>query len=172
MNAITKVINKLSTFGFWLSTAGICFVTLLISFDIIFRIFGYPILGSYEIVEIAMSIVVFWAFAYTQHKKGNVNVTMFLKLLPPKVRMACYSFTSFLSVIMIGIVTYAAFLYGAIVLEKGSASGILDIPFYPFYYIEGVAMALLTIVLLFDAINTVKALFDKELAGEIEKYWI
>lgn len=172
MNAINKVMDRLSKYGFWLSTAGICFVTLLISFDIIFRLFGYPILGSYEIVEIAMSIVVFWAFAYTQRKKGNVNVTMFLKLLPPKVRMTCYAFTSILSVVMIGFVTYAAFNYAGIVMEKQSATGILDIPFYPFYYIEGVAMALLTIVLLFDAINTLRALFNREIAQEIEKYWI
>ncbi len=172
MKAFLNFITKVSKVGFWLSTLGVTVMTLLIVLDIILRLFGVPLLGTYEIIEIVMSIVVFASFAYTQTEKGHIHVTMFLVLMPTKMRFICYSLTSFVSTFLVGAITYAAFTYAGKLIEKGTSSGVLGIPFYPFYYLESLAMAIFTIIMLIDAIKTFIAIFNQDMAKEIQSTWV
>ena len=61
------------------------------------------------------------------------------------------------------------------VIEKytqGDASANLLIPVWPSVVVEFLAFALLAIVLLKDCIQSFYAIFDKEMAEEIEKDWV
>lgn len=172
MKAFNKILEKICKFGYYLSAIGIVAIMALISIDVALRfIFNIAILGSYEIVEVVMSIAVFMSFAYTQTEKGHVHVTMLISKLPRKPRFICFAFTSLLSTIIVGAISYSAFMHAGKMVVKGTSTGVLAIPFFPFYYIESVAMALFTLVLLGDAIKAIMAIFNNEVAQEIESTW-
>lgn len=164
-------LNRISGVGFWLSAAGVCVVTVLITLDVILRLLGYPILGSYEVISVVMTIVVFASFAYGQREKRHIHVTMFIRRLPANGRLLVFGVMSLLSTAIVGYAAYAAFAQAGSTFNSVSSTGVLKIPFYPFYYIEGFALALFTLVLLVDAAKAILAVRDEELAREVMRYW-
>ena len=168
---ILRWLDKISGAGFWLSAAGVCVVTMLITLDVVLRLLGHPILGSYEVISIVMTVIVFASFAYGQREKRHIHVTMFIRRLPAAARLAVFGVTSLLSTGVVGYVAYSAFAQAGSMVGSGGATGVLEIPLYPFYYLEGVALALFTLVLLVDAAKAFLGIRDEDLAHEIMKYW-
>lgn len=130
------------------------------------------ITGSYELVQMMLCILVFSSWAYTQTVHGHINVVMFVRMMPHKLRFVCYGFTSLLSMAIMGFAAYA--VYGAMLenIASREASGTLLIPYWPLYIFEFLAFALLTVVLLCDAIKAVAAIFDHDFAEEVMADWI
>jgi len=144
---------------------------MLITLDVVLRLLGHPILGSYEVISIVMTVIVFASFAYGQREKRHIHVTMFIRRLPAAARLAVFGVTSLLSTGVVGYVAYSAFAQAGSMVGSGGATGVLEIPLYPFYYLEGVALALFTLVLLVDAAKAFLGIRDEDLAHEIMKYW-
>lgn len=155
-------------------------MTILLTADVILRkITTIPIFpsvvsirGCYEIVQMALCCFVFSTWAYTQSVHGHINVVMFIQKMPQKLRFVCYAFTSLLSVATMAFGTYAAFTQIDAVRVSGEATANLLIPFWPFYIFEFVALALLTVTLLLDALKAIVAIFNKDMAAQIQADWV
>lgn len=172
MKAFLNFLDKLSNIGFWASAIGIVIVTLLIAVDVALRWFGHPILGSYEITELLMSIIIFASFAYTQRMKGHIHVTMFITHMNKRIRFILFGLTSLIGTAVIAYISYAAFTQGNALVKSGQTTAVLGIPLYPFYFIEGIAMVLFTLVLLVDTVRAIMAIYSEEAAHSIQKYWV
>lgn len=169
---IAHWLDRVSGCSFWLSAAGICVVTLLITIDVVLRLLGHPILGSFEVTELILSVLVFASLAYTQREKGHIHVTMFVARLPLVPRLAVFGFMSVISTVVVAFVAYGAFSQAAKSVTTGGSTAVLEIPLYPFYLIEGIAMALFTVVLLLDTVRALAGMRSEALAHEVTKYWI
>ncbi len=172
MTSLSNILKKISRIGYVISAGGVVLIMALISVDILLRTtINVSILGCYEIIEVIMSICVFMSFAYTQTKKGHVHVTMLISKLPAKARFICFSLTSLLSTALAGAIAVAAFYQGLEIIRKGTSTGVLAIPYFPFYFVESLAMALFTLVLLGDSIQAFMAIFNPHVAEEVESTW-
>ena len=155
-------------------------MTLLLTADVVLRkITSIPIFpqvvsikGCYEIVQVALACFVFSTWAYTQSVHGHINVVMFIQKMPQKLRFVCYAFTSLLSVATMAFGTYASFVMIDEVRKTGEATANLMIPFWPFYIFEFVALALLTVTLFLDALKAIVAIFNKDMAEQIQADWV
>lgn len=154
-----------------MSAAGICVVGLLITADVVLRLARHPIPGGYELTELIMVIVVFAALAYTQREKGHIHVTMFVSKLPLAARLAVFGVMGAISTVMAGMITYGAFSQAGKSMSTASSSAVLEMPLYPFYYIEGIAMALFTLVLLLDTLKAFIGIRNQDIAHDVTKYW-
>ncbi len=168
---ILRWLDRISGVGFWLAAAGVCIIALLITVDIVLRAIGHFILGGYELVSIVMSIVVFASFAYGQREKRHIHVTMLIRRLPVTPRLVFFGSMSLLSTAVVGYLAYAAFSQAGELIGRGGVSGVLEIPLYPFYYLEGLAMALFTLVLLVDAARAFLAVRNEDVARDLMKHW-
>ena len=128
--------------------------------------------GAYEIVQMLLCCFIFSTWAYTQSVHGHISVVMFISKMPEKVRFVCYAFTSLLSVITMAFGTYAAFVQIDAVRQTGESTANLLIPFWPFYIFEFIAMALLVVTLFLDACKAIVAIFNKDMAAQIQKDWV
>lgn len=152
MQTIDKLFSLISRWLHYISAFCIAAMMFLITVDIILRfLFSSPVQGSYEIIELMMAVLVFFAFSQTQRNKGHVKVTLFVDKLPTKAKYICDSAVLFLSAVMAGLVAYASFLQASATTAKTS---VLYLPTYPVMYLMGVAAAVFTIVLLLDSINS------------------
>ena len=83
-----------------LNNIGIAFLMLLmllITADVLLRaLLKWPILGTNELSEFMMIIVVYLAIAYTQHKKSHVSVDLLVIRFPKRARAIVDSVTYFL----------------------------------------------------------------------------
>ena len=129
------------------------------------------VIGAYEITQRLLMCAVFASFAYGQSKKAHINMTLIIAKFPRPLRFAVFSLMSLLSVVAAGAMTWAAYVQILDCLNKGYMTEVLYIPLWPFYVVECVAMAVFTIVLLYDTVLYVIAIFRDDFAEMIQKDW-
>ncbi len=139
-------------FVFWLSNvlkkvAGACLLgmMLLTCADVVGGMFGYPILGSEEIVGLMAAVVLAFALPATQIENAHVGVDLLVRRLPEKVKyindktilLACFLFFV--------LVAWQCYLYADKLRKVGQVSATLKLPTYLLIY--GVAFSCLILAL-------------------------
>ena len=172
MAAYTNIGNKVCYYLCYASMFIIAIMMVLMFVDSMLGLFfNSRIMGSYELVQVMLSILVFSSWAYTQTVHGHINVVMFIRLMPQKVRFVCYGLTSILSTVTMFFATRAVYQMIGDKMANKEATATLMIPYWPFYIFELLAFALMAIMLLCDAIKAVAAIVDKDFAEEIQSTW-
>jgi len=175
MKGYTLVTDKICYYVSYFSMIVTVIMTLILTADVILRkVTGnaVSVKGAYEITQMMLCTFIFSTWAYTQTVHGHISVVMFIQKMPRVLRFICFSFTSLLSAATMAFGTYAAFVQISAVKETGESTANLLIPYWPFYIFEFVALALLTVVLIRDAIYAIMAIADKDTAADIEKTWV
>ena len=118
------------------------------------RKFNNPILGTQDLSESGLIMVVFFAMAYSGWTGGHIAVDLIgafvkartLALMDTVVRAACGLF--FL------VVAWQSVVQGLDALEFGDGFNLLAIPHYPFYFIIAFGSVVFAIVLLVLALRS------------------
>lgn len=172
LRGYTLVTDKASYYLCYVSMILIACMMLIMFVDSMLGLFAnIRILGVYEIVQCMLLIVVFTSWAYTQSVHGHIHVTMFVGMMPQKLRFICFSLTSIVSVVTMFFGTWGV---GKGIAEKMASHEItatLMIPIWPLFVIQTVVFALFTLVLLGDTMKSIGAIFDKELADDVQSHW-
>lgn len=157
MRAIVSFIHKVSAILNKVSMLMLFMMMLLMVCDISLRYFrGSPILGSYEIVEVLMVVLVFLSFAQTQVQKGHIAVDMIINALPTKLRMAFNIIALACAAGMTIIMTYASVGQAIEVYADHLTSASLEFPLFPFYCVVIIGMAFLSMEFVIDFVKSVK----------------
>ena len=112
------------------------------------RKFNNPILGTQDLSESGLTIVVFFAMAYSGWTGGHIAVDLIggvvkgraLDIMDTVVRTVCGLFFF--------VVAWQSVLQGLDALEYGDGFNLLAIPHYPFYFLIAFGSAVFAIVLL------------------------
>ena len=154
-NQFKAVVSKVSS--------AISVVSMVINFvimfvlvvDIILRLTTekMAVLGTYELTELSMVLIVFLSFAVTQIDKENVHVTLFTDRFPYRAKAYVDGVISGLTSILCAVIFYASVLQGIGDTKSGITTAVLYIPTFPFVWIMAIGFLLLTIVLLVDTID-------------------
>jgi TRAP-type C4-dicarboxylate transport system permease small subunit len=157
--------------GIWIDTLGgkfnyvacaaVVIMMVLTCSDVILRLFGHPILGTYEMIGFSGSVVISFALAYTSLERGHIAVELLVDRLPQRLQFFMNSVNSIIGVALFGIITWQSFVYAADLRKSGEVSLTLQFPTYPFVYGISAGCCLLCLVLLVDAIRSIGKLMDK-----------
>ena len=168
---IEHVFSRFTKAICYISFAGIAIIVLLNVADVVLAKLYKPILGAYEITQRLLLCTVFASFAYAQTKKTHINMTILIERFPRAIRFIIFTLMSILSVFAACALAYAAYFQGGVALDVGTATEVLYIPLFPFFYIQAVAMASFAIILLFDTVMSVIAIFKDDFAQYIMSGW-
>lgn len=173
VNGYCSIVRKICYYVCYLSIIMIACMMLLMFVDAILGLpfIKSPIPGSYEIVQMMLSVLVFTSWAYTQTERGHIHVVLFIRMLPHKLRFICYSITSILSTITMGVGTYGVYLATLEYIKSRESTGTLLIPMWPFIGFECIAFAALTIALLGDSLKAITAIFNRQVAEDVMSSW-
>lgn len=173
MHTFTKITDKICEYISYISMVVIAFIMFFNVICVVGRYTGNNITGGVEITQVTLSALIFSSWAYVQTQHGHIHVTMFLSKMPQKVRFALFTITSVLTTVTLLFATVAVFQeMVALITTKHTATGNLLIPYWPFYLIEGVSLAMFSVVLLRDAIRSAQAIVNAEVAKEVEQFWV
>ena len=171
-NKVYAVLRKVTTVFAAICCVAIGFMMFSISLDVFTRwTTGGSIKGIYELVELTMGMGVFAAFSYTQIRHSHVHVTLLIQYYPQKAKMLSYAITSLITTVVMFAISYAALLQSQAAAANNQITNTLRIPFYPFYAFESIAMFFFGVVLVFDTIRCFIAVFNKEMADEVQSSW-
>jgi TRAP-type C4-dicarboxylate transport system permease small subunit len=131
MAAFVKVFRKLV--GWMNGLAGIVlFLMMMLTVaDVVLRIFGTAILGTYELVAVSGAIVVGFAVPQTSWEKGHVNVDFLVENRSEGVRKVVFIITRLLGICLFALLAYYLFLKGIHLYKTGEVSLTLQLPYFP-----------------------------------------
>lgn len=143
------ILNRVSLVASGLGIVFMVAMLLLTVGDVFLRfVFNRPVLGSVEITEYLMVGTGFLGIAWCAAKGGHVGVDLIVSHLPPRVQAAIDSVTCLLSLGVVPLVAWQAFVQAGYAKAENMQSDLLDIPAYPFYLIVGIAYVLFSLVLI------------------------
>jgi TRAP-type C4-dicarboxylate transport system permease small subunit len=131
-------------------------VMLLIGSDIVGRIFGHPVPGTYEIVSLAGGLIIGLALPATSKAKGHVSTDFLLEKLSEKSRSFLSVATRLINIVIFLLAGYGMVMMGIRLKAAGEVTAVLAFPFYYVAYAIGGAFLMQTLVLfseIFDATN-------------------
>jgi TRAP-type C4-dicarboxylate transport system permease small subunit len=129
---------------------------VLVTTDVILRyVFNSPLRGAYEIVEVILVIVVSFGLAYTAMQKGMVAVEVLVERYPPRVRVIVDIFNSFAGLAFFSLISWKTAEQAMTYRAAGETTYVSALPLYPFALVVSFGMALLSLVLFIQLLESI-----------------
>ena len=138
------------------------FIMMLMTMaDVLLRKFSnLSILGTVELTELMMIIIVFSSLAECQVGDGHIKVDLVLKRFSPKVQSMFDVFTQFVCFALFSMMSLAIWQHANRMKEWGEVTIDLALPLYPFIYVAVIGCALLAFVLLIKALAALSVVME------------
>lgn len=122
--------------------------------EMVFRMFGKPMAGTFEIIGWLAAVTTAFALGYTQIHQGHVSIDLFAKHVGRLPRMVADIIVYLSSSALFMLVTWHVFLYAGILLKTGSLSETMKVIVYPWVYLVSLGCAGLTMALFVDFLKS------------------
>ena len=130
--------------------SGLVLMTVL---DIILRrFFNEPLSFSFEITQLALSLIVFSFVPYATMNLRHVSIEVLVQTFPRGIRKWADITGDLLTGILFGFICWQCYLKGLQIREFGYMTGELEIPLFPFYFFISIGSLLSCISLLLKVI--------------------
>ena len=151
-----KALTILSLWAVRLGSIILMLMMITVFVDVFLRyIFNSPLVGSVEIVETMMVLIVALGITYTGINKGHISVDLLVSRFPPKVQAAIDIFNFLVATIIFSIMSWKTGLQAIVAGSRHVTTTVLEVPIYPFVWTLSICTGLLSLVFLlqfFEAI--------------------
>ena len=148
-----RFVHSLSRLCDRIAQCAVVAMMLIISANIVLRLFWRPIYGTYDVVTLLGSIVVAFALGYCAIQRAHIAVEIVMDFFPPRFQAIVGSITGILSVGLFGIITWQCGVYGADMWKRGEVTMSVYIPIHPFIFGVGFGCAVLCMVCIVDLVS-------------------
>lgn len=156
-NTFTKIVSWIAHACGLLGTIFLAGLMLMTVADVVLRyFFNAPILGSFEITEYLLVVIVFFALPWAALKRVNVRVDLIVGKFSSKLRAKFDAVTCVLSLIVTGFFAWYTVPQSIYMFRLNSVSDMLEIPSWPFYFMVAFGFFLLFVVLIETLIELIK----------------
>jgi len=139
---ISKIVNHIAS--------GVLFCMMLLTIADVFlrKVFSQSILGTVEVTEFMMVILLFFAVTQTEILNGHVRVDLIMSRFGERTQTLVDTITQLVCFLLFGLFTWSTLVYAAKMRASGEVSQDLWLPVYPFIYVVALGCALLALSLL------------------------
>ena len=151
-----KIIAKIAGMGNGIAAVSIVFIMLLVSLEVILRIFRISITGAYDLIGLCSTLTISFSLGYTTLQKGHISVDFLVKRFSFSKQRRIKFVNSCIALALFGILTWQSFLYAIQLKKAGEVSATLQINIYPFILGLTLGSFLLCFVLLVEGMRTLR----------------
>ena len=154
---LSKVIDPLvNIVGVTIACISLAAMMFLTFFDVAGRhMLNKPIVGSLEIIEFLMVLLVTFGLGYCALKNGHIRVDVIMQFTTRKVNLWFDIFAYCISCIFYIFITWRVWLYGISIYKGNLTSPTLLIPVYPFVFLLSVGAAFVALVFLREFLKSI-----------------
>ncbi len=145
VRALRLIVNLLAA----VAALAIVVMILVTCVDVVGRRLGYPLKGTYDIVELLGAIMIAGALPYTTACKGHVAIEFLLQKLSRRGRIVLDTFVRSASILMFAFLTWRFVQYGHELRASGQVTLTLQWPVFWLPYWMAVCTAVMIPVLLY-----------------------
>ncbi len=147
------VLNNICKKIAYISMAVVFILMCITTADVVLRkVSTLSVLGSAEMTEMGMVMLIFFAVAFLQTKKGHVRVDMLVNKFPPKVAYLVDGIVLAIGTVLIALMSCAGFIQMMKQFTTGTTTMVLHMPLFPFYLCMGIGLVLFAVTLATDSI--------------------
>lgn len=152
------VLNKVVLFFAIIAGVALTIMMLLTAFDVILRLVNRSIIGSFEVVEFLMGVVVPLSLAYCEKKREHICVDLIVQYLPKKSQPWFDLITSIITMLFYWLIAYECFINIFGVREDQLTSSVLLWPVWPWTIPCTIGFVLTSLLLINHCIRVAKAI--------------
>ena len=142
VHPVSRVINRMASIVLFL-------MMLLTMTDVVLRkTLSKSILGTVEVTEFMLAIVIFFALAQTEIMNGHVKVDLIMSRFGERAQGLVDMITQLACFLMTGLITWSTLVYAQEMRLSGEVSQDLWIPVWPFIYVVALGCSILALTLL------------------------
>jgi TRAP-type C4-dicarboxylate transport system permease small subunit len=150
MGGFQNVVLRLSNWMHVVAGIALTFIMLLTVSDVVLRLFGHPIVGTFELVGLGGAVVIGFGIPITSWNRGHIFVDFMINWFSPKVRDGFNVVTRLVSIGLFILVGWNLFVLGNDLLKSGEVTLTRQLPFYPVAYGLGICCFIQCLVLICD----------------------
>jgi TRAP-type C4-dicarboxylate transport system permease small subunit len=129
------------------------FIMLLTVSDVVLRLFGHPIVGTFELVGLGGAVIIGFGIPITSWNRGHIFVDFLVNSFPRGIRDGFNVATRLVSIGLFILVGWNLFVLGNDLLKSGEVTLTRQLPFYPVAYGLGVCCFIQCLVLICDLVK-------------------
>jgi TRAP-type C4-dicarboxylate transport system permease small subunit len=148
MGYLLKMISTLSRAVTWVSGGAVLGMVLLVCVNIVTRLFGKPVLGTFELVQVLMVAVVGFSLGYCELNRCHTAVDLVMRKFSKRTQALSNAITNFVTAGIFAVIAWRCIVLGTTLWRKGELSQTLWIPWFPLLYAVAFNCFLVCLVLL------------------------
>jgi TRAP-type C4-dicarboxylate transport system permease small subunit len=153
MGGIQSFVLRLSSWMHVVAGIALTFIMLLTVADVVLRLFGHPIVGTFELVGLGGAVVIGFGIPITSWNRGHIFVDFLINMMPNAIKNGFNIATRLVSIGLFILVGWNLFVLGNDLLKSGEVTLTRQLPFYPVAYGLGVCCFIQCLVLICDLIK-------------------
>jgi TRAP-type C4-dicarboxylate transport system permease small subunit len=126
--------------------------------DVVGRLFGWPIKGAYDIVELLGAIIIAGGLPYTTGCKGHVAIELFFQKLSRLGRIIVDTVARVITISMFSFLTWRFMLYGTELRASGQGTATLGWPVFWLAWWMALCTGVMVLVILYHLMHPGKEL--------------
>ncbi|MBP8625131.1 MAG: TRAP transporter small permease [Syntrophorhabdaceae bacterium] len=160
MTAILWFSEKLSKLMNVIACIALTFIMLLTVADVVLRLFGHPIIGTFEMVGMGGAVAMGFGIPLTSWMRGHIFVDFFVLKMPKAGQNIINTITRLMSIVLFFLVGYNLMIYATDLYRSGEVSLTIKLPFYPIAYGMGICCFVECLVLICDIIKIIGGKYE------------
>lgn len=153
MGGLLNTVLRLSNWMHWVAAAALTFIMLLTVSDVVLRLFGHPIVGTFELVGLGGAVIIGFGIPITSWNRGHIFVDFLINSFPEGIRNGFNIVTRLVSIVLFILVGWNLFVLGGDLIRSGEVTTTLLLPFYPVAYGLGICCFIQCLVLICDLVK-------------------
>ena len=153
MEDLFRIFDKFTRVLNGIGAVALTFMMCLTVADVLGRIGGHPVIGTYEIVGLSLTLVIGLGIPRVSLDKAHVQMEFVLETLSPRNQAIMNTFTRVLCIILFIVAGYHLFGLGKELYTSGDVTPTIRMPYYPLPYVMGVCCFLECLVFVYDILK-------------------
>lgn len=134
---------------------------VLVVGNVLLRLFGHPMGGTYEWVGFLTALAIGLSLAYCGAQGGHVAITMLVDKLPPRVQDSIDMITGTLVLLFLVLTSWEIAAYATTMAASGEVAATTKVPVYPFIYIISIGFLGFCLVMAGVVVESVRKVAGK-----------
>lgn len=137
----------------------LAFMMVLTFFDVVGRYaFNSPIVGTVEMTELCMGLIVFLGIGITTHAHGHITVDLVTARLTATWRQRLEILTRLASLVLASLMCWQLWVVAADTVSNNLLTPVWELPVYPVAYVMAAASLLVVVPLIVQTMRSVATL--------------
>lgn len=133
---IVRTTGIVTSAAAWVAGGVLILLMLLTTADVVGRyFFNSPIEGVFDLTHFAVSIMTYLGLAYCGFHGAHVVIELLYDKLPNVARRVLDRLINLAGCILFGVISWRTAVQSVDVRDMGEASQMIEIPYYPLYYL-------------------------------------